>query len=94
MRRVGGFLGLSLVWESEVTAFEPDRLIAFRHSGAITGESRWEIEPGPLGSRVRFTSSGPAPGPLKWFPAVAAFGGRVGLQSDLRRLKRLVETAP
>jgi uncharacterized protein YndB with AHSA1/START domain len=93
MRRSGRFLWMHLVWNSEIEACEPRRLIRFRHAGAIKGESCWEIEPAPEGCTVRLSSVGPAPGPLKWMPALAAYGGRLGLQGDLARLKRIVETA-
>jgi len=93
MRRSGKFLWIELSWESEIVACEPQERIRFRHSGAIEGESRWEIEPTSGGSRVELWSLGPAPGPLKWLPSFAAYGGRLGLQGDLARLKRLAESA-
>src|SRR3954465_7653072 len=65
MRRVGGFLGFRLAWESELTDVAPHRRLAFRHvAGSLRGESVWEIEPAAGGSRVRLMTKGPAPGPL------------------------------
>jgi uncharacterized membrane protein len=93
MSRRGKFLWIELSWESEIVACEPPRQIRFRHSGAIEGESRWGIESTPGGSLVELWSLGPAPGPLRWLPGVAAYGGRLGLQGDLARLKRLAESA-
>ena len=93
MRRSGKFLWIELSWESEIVVGEPMKQIRFRHSGAIRGESRWEIEPTSAGCRVRLWSLGPAPGPLKWLPGFAAYGGRLGLKGDLARLKRLAESA-
>jgi len=91
-RRSGRFLGIEIRWESEIIALEPDRRIVFRHvGGAIGGESRWEVTPTSDGCSVRLTSKGPAPGPLAWFPALAALVGRAGLRGDLARLKRLAE---
>src|SRR5712671_5026268 len=60
MRRRGKFLWMDLVWDSEIEACEPRRLVRFRHAGAIEGESRWEIEPAPEGCIVRLCSVGPA----------------------------------
>jgi uncharacterized protein YndB with AHSA1/START domain len=91
MRRAGRFLGIRLAWESEITEFVPNSRIVFRHSGAISGHSRWEVEPTAQGSLVRLTSIGPAPGVLGWLPALARAGVRAGLAGDLKRLKRLVE---
>lgn len=91
MERTGRFLGMTLRWRSLVTDVTPNRLIAFRHDGAVNGESRWELTPSAAGSRVRLWSTGPAPGPFKWFPALAAAGGRAGLNGDLARLKQLAE---
>jgi uncharacterized protein YndB with AHSA1/START domain len=92
MRRAGRFIGMTLAWSSEVTEFRPDSLIAFRHTGgALSGESRWEIIPRPGGSTIRFSTRGPAPGPLAWFPALARLGGRLGQQRDVARLKRIAE---
>jgi hypothetical protein len=93
MRRRGKFLWIELSWESEIVVCEPMRQIRFRHSGAIRGESCWEIEPTSAGCRVRLWSLGPAPGPLRWLPGFAAYGGRLGLKGDLARLKDLAETA-
>ncbi len=92
MRRGGRFLWFDLSWESVVAAYEPARLAVFRHEGgALRGESRWELRPTEQGCRVTLASTGPAPGPLKWAPALAAAGGRMGLRGDLARLKALVE---
>jgi uncharacterized membrane protein len=93
MRRSGKFLWIELVWESEIVTCEPPRLIRFLHSGAIRGESRWEIEPMSGRCRVRLWSRGPAPGPLAWLPSLAVQGGRLGLRGDLARLKRVAESA-
>ncbi len=93
MQREGGFLGMTLRWTSEITGYEQERLIAFKHEGAIKGTSQWEIIPEQNGAVIRFTTDGPAPGPLKWLPALAAAGGRAGLKGDVKRLKVLAETA-
>lgn len=93
MARTGRFLGMTLRWQSDVTAVEPNRLIAFEHHGAVKGKSRWEIMPSAAGCRVRLWSTGPAPGPFKWFPALAAAAGKAGLNGDLARLKQEVERA-
>jgi len=92
MQRRGGFMGYKLDWQSDIVEVVSERLIAFAHSGTVQGSSRWELTPAPGGgTHVRFTSEGPAPGPLKWLPALAATAGRAGLRGDLRRLKQLVE---
>jgi uncharacterized protein YndB with AHSA1/START domain len=93
MRRTGRFMGMTLRWNSEITECTPDGAITFRHDGAINGSSRWELARTARGTRVRLRSEGPAPGPMKWFPGLAAQAGRAGLKSDLRRLKVLVEQA-
>ncbi len=91
MLRMGRFLGMTLRWQSDVTAVEQNRLIAFRHDGSVEGESRWEVTASPTGSRVRLWSTGPAPGPFKWFPKLAVAAGKAGLSGDLARLKQVVE---
>ncbi len=94
MRRSGAFLWITMTWESEITAFEPERLAVFEHvGGSLKGESRWELSPTESGCRVTLSSTGLAPGPLAWVPALAAAGGRIGLRSDLSRLKSVAEAA-
>ena len=92
MQRRGGFALYKLDWQSDIVEVVSERLIAFAHSGNLTGTSRWELSPIPGGgTRVRFESEGPAPGFMKWLPGLAAMAGRAGLRGDLRRLKQLVE---
>ena len=93
MQREGHFLGMTLRWTSEITEYEQGRIIAFRHEGAIKGTSHWEIIPEGDKTLIKFTTNGPAPGPLKWFAALAAAGGRAGLKGDVKRLKAVVEAA-
>ena len=92
MRRQARFLWIDMSWESEIVRYEADSVIVFKHvGGALKGESRWSVTPTAGGCRVVLESDGPAPGPLAWFPALAAAGGHAGLKRDLARLKRLVE---
>jgi uncharacterized protein YndB with AHSA1/START domain len=93
MRR-SRFLGFGIAWESEISEVIPARRLVFRHvAGALRGESRWEIDPLAAGSRVRLVTKGPAAGVLAWAPALATAATRLGLRSDLARLKRLAEAA-
>ena len=92
MHRRGKFLFFDMSWESELVAMEPDRRAVFKHvAGALQGESRWDLAPAAASCTVTLTSTGPAPGPLAWVPAIAAAGGRARLRGDLKRLKALVE---
>jgi uncharacterized protein YndB with AHSA1/START domain len=92
MRRAARFLWIDMSWESEIVRCEPDSVVVFKHvGGALKGESRWRVTPTEGGCTVVLESEGPAPGPLAWFPALAAAGGRAGLRRDLGRLKRLAE---
>lgn len=94
MRRSGRFLWFDMSWESELVEIEPEKLAVFKHvAGALQGESRWALSPTASGCQVTLASTGPAPGPMAWFPALAAAGGRAGLRGDLKRLKRVVEVS-
>jgi hypothetical protein len=93
MRRSGRFMGKRMVWESEIAVCEPTRRLVFSHvSGSLRGESRWEIAPSPAGARVRLTTEGPLPRGLGFLRPLAAAAARIALRSDLKRLKRLVES--
>lgn len=94
MRRRGKFLWFEMVWESEITALEPERLASFRHiGGALRGESHWRLIDTEDGCELTLASTGPAPKPLSLFPSIAEADGRAGLKGDLARLKKLIETS-
>ncbi|HET7709902.1 MAG TPA: SRPBCC family protein [Sphingomicrobium sp.] len=83
--RHGGFMGRKFSWTTEVTAFEPDRLLDMKFvAGPMKGGSvTYRIEPEGQASRVSIRNSGPGPQIMGWFV-------RRSVGKDLDRLARLV----
>lgn len=90
MRRKGRFLKKALVWESELAHVAPGVGATFRHSGAFSGQSTWNIAPTSDGCRVTLATDGPDPLGLKVLGRLMAIAGQRGVRSDLERLRALV----
>lgn len=87
VRRHGAFLGRSFAWETEVTEFEPDRLVRMKHvAGPFTGGVDYSITPVGEGSEVTIRNYGKA---SFWFPFMATMM-RSSVTADLKRLARLL----
>jgi uncharacterized protein YndB with AHSA1/START domain len=86
--RHGGFMGRTFSWQTEVEAFEPDRLLRMRFiSGPMKGgDVSYRIEPDGNGSRVSIRNTGPGPQLMSWFVKRA-----VG--KDLDRLALMIAKA-
>ena len=84
--RHGGFLGRKFSWQTEVTAFEPNRLLDMHFiAGPMKGGSvTYRIEPYANGSRVSIRNTGPGLGFMGWFV-------KRSVGKDLDRLAELVE---
>lgn len=84
--RHGGFMGRKFSWATEVSEFEPNRLLRMNFiAGPMKGGGvTYRIEPESGGSRVSIRNTGPAPGMMAWFV-------RRSVGKDLDRLARLVE---
>ena len=84
--RHGGFMGRKFSWQTEVMAFEPDRLLDMHFiAGPMKGGSvTYRIEPDANGSRVSIRNTGPGPNFMGWFV-------KRSVGKDLERLARLVE---
>jgi len=85
VRRHGGFLGRKFSWETEVVAYEPDRLLDMRFvDGPMKGGGvTYRIEPQGDGSCVSIRNTGPGPQLLGWFV-------KRSVGKDLDRLAGLV----
>lgn len=83
--RHGGFMGRKFSWQTEVTKFEPDRLLDMRFvAGPMKGGTvTYRIEPDGDGSRVIIRNTGPGPQIMSWFV-------KRSVDKDLERLARLV----
>jgi uncharacterized membrane protein len=95
---VAGPGGLRAIWEAELTADEPGRLIAWRSVPGstvdIAGSVRFEPAPGQRGSEIKVILRYAPPGG-KFGAAAAALGGGGGdrlVREALRRFKQLLET--
>ncbi len=77
----------------EVTAWEPGRVMAIRHTGIVTGEGRFELQPIATGTRFVWTEV--LRFPRRQGGAVAASLARPVLRrlwrGNLERLRDLVE---
>lgn len=84
--RHGGFMGKKFSWTTEVTAFEPDRLLSMKFvAGPMKGGTvTYRIEPDGGGSRVSIRNTGPGPQIMGWFV-------KRSVGKDLDRLAKLVE---
>ncbi|HEY8950289.1 MAG TPA: SRPBCC family protein [Rhizomicrobium sp.] len=90
VKRHGAFWGRDFAWVTETTAHEPDAKFAFKYvEGPMTGEVTYSIAPDGTGSTVTIHHTGATLA----MPGAEAFVKRT-LQSDLGRLKKLVERQP
>ena len=70
----------------EITAWEPERAMAVRHVGLVTGEGRFSLHPGRPGTEVIWEESLRFPWWLPSIPAAAAL--RLIWRGNLRRFER------
>jgi hypothetical protein len=90
VRRTGGFLGRTFSWVTEITDYEPARLTRMKYvAGPFQGGVDYSIAPRDGGSLVTIRNYGAA---SFSFPFMATMM-RMSVAGDLRRLKRIVETA-
>ena len=84
--RHGGFMGKKFSWQTEVTEFEPNRLLRMNFvAGPMKGgDVTYSIEAERSGSRVSIRNTGPGPGFMAWFV-------KRSVLKDLDRLAKLVE---
>ena len=83
--RNGGFMGRKFSWQTEVTGFEPNRLLDMRFvAGPMKGGGvTYRIEPAEGGSIVTIRNTGPGPQIMAWFV-------KRSVGKDLERLEQLV----
>ena len=93
VRRIGGFLGRKIVWRMRVESLEPDRLVAMHAlESPFPMDVDYQLEPADGGrtrASIRIRGSGGSVYGLPGF--LQAPMVRRSVQSDLRRLKRIVE---
>ena len=89
------FLGRDILTHSAVTAYEPGRCYSFATtSGPVKGWGTHALEPAAGGRRFTYTPQAAFPGLLR---LVEPLLGRIvawQVKGDLKRLKRLLESAP
>ena len=75
---------------NEITAFEPDRRLAWRTTSGAHASTQWEFEPAGASTRVTFTRTADALGPFRF--ADSFLEQRAGGQIDqnLAALKELL----
>lgn len=89
VRRTGGFLGRTFSWITEIAEYEPNRLTRMKYvAGPFKGGVDYSVSPAHGGSIVTIRNYGAA---NFSFPFMATMM-RMSVASDLRRLKRIVET--
>ncbi len=90
--------GRSIEWDSEITADEPNALIAWRSLADAdldnSGSVRFEARPGGRGTIVRVVFDYFPPGGLAGAALAKMLGGspEQKIDDDLRRLKQIIET--
>lgn len=88
---------ITLVDRMEITEWEAPKAMGVRHTGMVTGDGRFTLEPIDLGRRTRFTWAETLTFPW-WLgdPLGALVGGKLVLRPiwrrNLRNLRHLVET--
>lgn len=89
----GRFLGKEIRWETEVTKYEPARLLSMRiDGGPFRGSVSYRIERVGSGSRVAIRNEG-EPTAFGWMPSwLIAKAMRGAMGADLTRLQQLVES--
>ena len=87
VKRTGGFLGRSFTWETEVTEFDPGRVVRMKYvAGPFKGGVDYSIAPSGIGSEVTIRNYGES---SFRFPFMGAMMG-MSVGKDLERLRRLV----
>jgi uncharacterized protein YndB with AHSA1/START domain len=83
--RHGGFMGRKFSWQTEVVAFEPNRLLDMRFvAGPMRGGGvTYRIQPAGNASFVTIRNTGPGPQVMGWFV-------KRSVGKDLDRLAKLV----
>lgn len=83
--RHGGFMGRKFSWQTEVVAFDPNRLLDMRFvAGPMKGGGvTYRIQPVGDASLVTIRNTGPGPQFMGWFV-------KRSVSKDLERLARLV----
>jgi hypothetical protein len=95
VRRRGGFLGRPIEWIMDVTAFEPGRRLAMHAvKSPFPMDVTYGLEPHAGGTRASIRIQGEASGMYGLLGPLTPWMVRRSVQSDLGRLKRLVEAAP
>jgi hypothetical protein len=87
VRRTGGFLGRSFSWTTEVTEFDPARIVRMKYiAGPFKGGVDYSIAAAGSGSEVTIRNYGES---SLWFPFMGAMM-RASVTKDLERLQKLV----
>jgi uncharacterized protein YndB with AHSA1/START domain len=88
----GRFLGKEIGWTTEVTEYEPSRLLTMRiDQGPFQGIVSYLVEPNEGGSRVTVRNAG-APTAFAWMPRwLIQRAMHTAMSGDLARLQRLAE---
>ena len=91
VKRHGAFWGRDFSWVSETAAYEADRKLVLKYvEGPMTGDVTYEITPDGNGSNITLRNNTAS---VIEMPGASTFLKRT-LQSDLGRLKKLVERQP
>jgi hypothetical protein len=94
VRRIGSFLGRSIEWVMDVTEFEPGRRLAMHAiRSPFPMDVTYELAPAGDGTRATIRIQGEARGMYGLLGPFTPIMIRRSVQSDLGRLKRLVEAS-
>ena len=95
VRRQGGFMGRPIEWIMDVTAFEPGRRLAMHAvRSPFPMDVTYLLEPSLGGTRAAIRIKGETRGMYGLLGPLTPWLVKRSVQSDLRRLKRLVESSP
>jgi hypothetical protein len=87
VRRTGGFLGRNFSWTTEVTEFDPARIVRMKYvAGPFKGGVDYSIAPADSGAEVTIRNYGES---TFWFPFMGVMM-RASVRKDLDRLRALV----
>jgi hypothetical protein len=93
VRRIGGFLGRPIEWVMDVVEYVPARRLAMHAvRSPFPMDVTYELEPVPSGTRASIRIQGEARGTYGLLGPLTRPMVKRSVQSDLRRLKRALES--
>jgi uncharacterized protein YndB with AHSA1/START domain len=94
-REIHERMGRRIESVTEVSAYEPDRRFDVRIvEGPVPVDGRWDLEPAGAGTRLSFTATGRARGPMRLLEPLLGRAIRRQMRADHERLRQALESSP